>query len=330
MGCIVGVDGGNTKTIALVATSSGVIIGAGRSGCSDIYGATSPQAALDELELAIDRALQAAGQQRSDMDTACFCLAGADWPEDYTYLQSAIAAFGFGRSITVYNDSMGALRAGTPDGVGVIISCGTGIAVAARNRDGLFWQSGFWIESLGGIELGNQALRAVYRADLGIDPPTSMTEPILRHFQQPNVEALLRLFTLRGSEPPTVIEVSKLAPMVLDEAEAGDAAATDIVQQHGLHLAEYALAAARKVKLAHTAFPLVLNGGIFRHRGRGLVDAIVGHLAPVYPDVQPVRSRHEPAVGALLLALESAGVVITDTIMNYVEQSLPSYELFRT
>lgn len=330
MGCIVGVDGGNTKTIALVATSSGVIIGAGRSGCSDIYGATSPQAALDELELAVDRALQAAGQRRSDIETACFCLAGADWPEDYTYLQSAIAAFGFGRNITVYNDSMGALRAGTPDGVGVIISCGTGIAVAARNQDGLFWQSGFWIESLGGFELGNQALRAVYRAELGIDPPTSMQEPILRHFQQPNVEALLRRFTRRGIEPPTVVDVSKLAPIVLNEAEAGDAAAVGIVQEHGLHLAEYALAAARKVKLEGTAFPLVLNGGIFRHQGRGLVDAIVAHLAPVYPDVQPVRSRHEPAVGALLLALESAGVGITDTVMSDVEQSLPSHELFRT
>lgn len=330
MGCIVGVDGGNTKTIALVATADGLIIGAGRSGCSDIYGAASPQAALDELELAVDRALQSAGEKRETIDAACFCLAGADWPEDYAFLQGAVEGFGFGRKRTVYNDSMGALRAGTPDGIGVVITCGTGIATAARSQDGLFWQSGFWQESLCGIELGNQALRAVYRAALGIDPPTSMTEHVLRHFQQPDTEALLRHFTLRGNVPPGNIEVSQLAPMVLDEAEAGDSAALGIVQAHGLRLAEYVLVAARKVKLDGTNFPLVLNGGIFRHPGRRLVEAIVAHLAPAYPDVQPVRSRHEPAVGALLLALESAGLVITNDVMRRVEQSLPPRSLFQT
>ncbi len=330
MGCIVGVDGGNTKTIALVANADGLIIGAGRSGCSDIYGATSPQAALDELELAVDRALLASGLGRADVDVACFCLAGADWTEDYAFLQGAVADFGFGRTRTVYNDSLGALRAGTPDGIGVVITCGTGIATAARNRDGLFWQSGFWQESLCGIELGNQVLRAVYRAALGIDPPTSMTEPVLRHFQQPDAEALLRHFTLRGNVPPGNIEVSQLAPIVLDEAEAGDSAALGIIQQHGLRLAEYALVAARKVKLDGTNFPLVLNGGIFRHPGRRLVDAIIAHLALAYPEVRPVHSRHEPAVGALLLALESAGVVIANEVMLRVEQSLPPRSLFQT
>lgn len=330
MGCIVGVDGGNTKTIALAATPDGVIIGAGRSGCSDIYGAASPQAALDELEQAVDRALAAAGQARREIDTACFCLAGADWPEDYAFLQTAVERFGFGRRITIYNDSLGALRAGTPDGVGVVICCGTGIATAARNKEGLFWQSGFWHESLCGIELGNQALRAVYRAELGIDPPTSLTEPVLKHFSQASVEDLLRRFTLRGITPPTPVEVSKLAPIVLRDAESGDAAAAHIVQQHGLRLAEYVLAAARKVRLDGTAFPLVLNGGIFRHPGQGLVNAIISQLAPVCPDVKPIRSRHEPAVGALLLALESAGVDISAAVMRQVEGSLPSRDLFHT
>lgn len=330
MGCIVGVDGGNTKTIALTATVDGEIIGAGRSGCSDIYGAPSPEAALDEIRQAVEGALQAAGQGREAVAAACFCLAGADWPEDYAYLQSAMERFGFGRRITIYNDSMGALRAGTPDGIGVVITCGTGIATAAHSREGLFWQSGFWQESLCGIELGYQALRAVYRAELGIDSPTTLTGLALKQFRQATVEDLLRRFTLRGITPPSNIEVSKLAPLVLSEAEAGDLAAVRIVEQHGMRLAEYALAAARKVRFEGTAFPLVLNGGIFRHPGHRLVDSIIRHLAPVYPDVQPIRSRHEPAVGALLLALESAGVVITDAVMSRIEQSLPARDLFHT
>lgn len=327
---IVGVDGGNTKTIALVGAIDGTILGAARSGCSDIYGASTPEAALEQLELVVDAALNHAGLCRADIDSAYFCLAGADWPEDYEFLHTAISQLGFGRKITIGNDSLGALRAGSPDGTGVVITCGTGIATAARNADGLFWQSGFWQEPLCGVELGKLALRAVYRAELGIDPPTSLTAPVLKHFGQTNVEDLLHSLWSRGTVPPTNVEVSKLAPIVLNAAEAGDPASERMVQEHGLRLAEYALAAARKVHLDAASFPLVLSGGIFRHPGQKLVQAIVEHLSSVYPRVTPVRSRYEPMVGALLLALESARVVITDDIMSKLEQSLPSRDLFLT
>ena len=39
MQCVLAVDGGNTKTIAIVAALDGTILGAGRGGCGDIYNA---------------------------------------------------------------------------------------------------------------------------------------------------------------------------------------------------------------------------------------------------------------------------------------------------
>jgi N-acetylglucosamine kinase-like BadF-type ATPase len=330
MSMILGVDGGNTKTIALLATPEGRIIGAARGGCTDIYGASSPQAALDEIERTVDQALVQADTRREDLDTACFSLAGADWPEDYAFLRQAMQDYGFGRMITVCNDSLGALRAGSPDGTGVVISCGTGIAAAARNPNGVFWHSGFWQEPLCGIELGNQALRVIYRSELGIDPTTSLTDQVLRHFGHNSVEALLHHFTRRGGVPPTGIELSKLAPMVLREADAGDTLASQIVNQHGTLLADYALAAARKVHLEQTTFRLVLNGGVFRHPGQKLVDAIKARINLFSPDVVPMRSRHEPVLGAVLLALETAGIQITPMLLHNLEQSRPSKDLFRT
>lgn len=330
MSVILGVDGGNTKTIALVVTPAGQIVGAARGGCTDIYGASSPQAALDEIERTVDQALLQADRRREDLDAACFSLAGADWPEDYAFLRQAMHDYGFGRVIFVCNDSLGALRAGSPDGTGVVISCGTGIATAARNPDGMFWHSGFWQEPLCGIELGNQALRAIYRSELGIDPPTSLTDHVLRHFGHHSVEALLHHFTRREGMPPTLIELSKLAPIVLREADAGDELASKIVNQHGTLLADYALVAARKVHLDQTTFRLVLNGGVFRHQGQKLVDAIKARINLFPPDVVPVRSRHEPVFGAVLLAFDTAGIQITPVLMNNLEQSLPSKELFRT
>src|SRR5213082_763497 len=87
MQCVLGVDGGNTKTIALVASLDGTILGAGRGGCGDIYAAEagtkwpdSAAAAVANIEYAVRSALQAAQIDTSDIVTGVFNMAGADWP----------------------------------------------------------------------------------------------------------------------------------------------------------------------------------------------------------------------------------------------------------
>ena len=84
---VLGVDGGNTKTLALVARADGVIVGTGRAGCGDIYGAGSPAAAIAEIERAVDLALKEAGIQTAQLRASAFSLAGADWPEDFQLLE---------------------------------------------------------------------------------------------------------------------------------------------------------------------------------------------------------------------------------------------------
>src|SRR5215831_17390880 len=86
MTLVLGVDGGNTKTIALVAQADGAIIGAGRGGCADIYGAASVEDAFSAVADAIAGALAAAEATAADVTTAVLALAGADWPEDFTML----------------------------------------------------------------------------------------------------------------------------------------------------------------------------------------------------------------------------------------------------
>ena len=48
---VLAVDGGNTKTIALVAALDGTILGAGRGGCGDIY---NSRANLDWVDAAAE------------------------------------------------------------------------------------------------------------------------------------------------------------------------------------------------------------------------------------------------------------------------------------
>ena len=77
---VLGVDGGNTKTVALAARPDGAVVGAGRGGCADIY-ETPLDVAIAEIEAAA-RASLPVGAALQDVGTAVFSLAGADWGED--------------------------------------------------------------------------------------------------------------------------------------------------------------------------------------------------------------------------------------------------------
>ena len=328
MNFVLGVDGGNTKTLALVARADGVIIGTGRAGCSDIYGAASPAAAMGEIESAVNAAIQKAGTGAGEITAAVFSLAGADWPEDFRLLEDAMRARGYAQDLRIVNDAMGALRAGSPDGTGVVVSCGTGAAIGARHPEGRIWHSSFWQQTQGAGELSLRALQAVYRAELGIDPPTALKERILAAFAARDVEEILHRMT--GRELPRPENWRQLVRPLFEAADEGDETARRIVISHGRILGDYAVVAARKVGLLQTPFTLVLTGGVLRHPSPLLRDALIGRVREIVPDVHPISSRFEPAAGAVLLALDLACIKTDTAVLERLEKSLPSAAFFAT
>ncbi len=328
MSYVLGVDGGNTKTIALLARLDGRIAGAGRGGCGDIYGGVPAGVALASIEEAVIGALRQAGARPEAIEAAAFSLAGADWPEDFDFIRSEMQKRAFGANVIVINDALGALQAGSPDGTGVVVVCGTGAAIGARSASGATWHTSFWQEPQGSRHLGNKTLRAVYRAELGIDPPTALTGRVLQFFGQPSVEDVLHLFTARLGTRPS--NVGGLARVVMDEAARGDATAGRIVQEHGTALGDYALASARRVGIEGTPFTLVLAGGVLRHPAPLLGAALVARVRTTSPEARVVNSRFEPVVGALFLALEAAGVAVDDELIARMTTTLPPRSLFET
>jgi N-acetylglucosamine kinase-like BadF-type ATPase len=330
---VLGVDAGNSKTIALVARSDGNILGIGRSGCGDIYGSFGEggETAIQSSVTAAEQALAMASLARDALSACVFSAAGADWPEDFEYFRSELGARGLGTPI-IYNDAIGALRAGSPDGTGVVVAVGTGVATGARSPDGRIWHSSFWQEAQGSVELARKTLRAVYRTDLGIDPPTALTGAVLRHFAQPTVEAVLHSFTARLGTPPD--NLTGLTRILFDLAgpigRPGDATAQRIISDQGAMLGDYALAAARRVGIEGTPFHLVLTGGVLRHPSPLLAEAIIARVHTTSPDAQPRKSRFEPAIGALLLALEATGVAVDEAILAAITRTMSPESFFDT
>ena len=74
----------------------------------------------------------------------------------------------------------------------------------------------------------------------------------------------------------------------------------------------------------------MLAGGVLRHPSPLLTDALIARVQTAAPGAHPVKARFEPAVGALFLALEAAGVVVDDALLARLVPTLPPPLLFAT
>ena len=302
---LLGVDAGNTKTIALVAYEDGTVAGMGTAGCGDIHNSPSPVVGLDEICRACSAAFAAAGVCGSEVAASAFSLAGADWPEDFELLRGGLTArLELVTPPHVVNDAIGAIRCGTADGVGVAVVCGTHGTAGARNVAGDVYHFGFWPDDTGAWALGSKGLAAVLRADLDIGEPTSLTGRALAWWNADSPVELLHALTHLGEPRTPVSERALFAAAVLDEADAGDPVARDIVGSAGRRLGDFARVCAERTAQTGSEFPLVHCGGVMRHPSELLRASILGSVpgaVPVYPAVEPV-------VGAALLAGDVLGV----------------------
>ncbi len=299
---LLGVDGGNTKTVAVVVTAEGDLLGTGRTGCGDIHAAPGPEAAVAEIVRAVGAALDEARAGAGDLAAAAFSLAGADWPEDFGYLRRELRErLGLPEDPEIVNDAVGGLRSGTDDMVGVAVVIGTYSALAGRNTAGALFHFGFWPDSTGAHGLGSQALAAIWRHMLGLGPETTLLGRALERWGCEDAEELLHVLTrIDGPEEP---EAGRLADAVLDEAEAGDVVAREIVETVASRMGDYARVCAARTGQDGSPFPLVLCGSVLRHPSPLLRSVLLSRVPdgePVYPDVEPVA-------GAVLLAADRVG-----------------------
>ncbi len=326
MSLVLGVDGGNSKAIALVARADGTIIGAARRlGSADIY-ARGPEAAIETVAAAVAEALGTAGARHTDVGAATFSMAGADWPEDMSLLRTAIVRRGIANRPEVLNDAIGALFGAVPSGPAVVVSLGTGAATGARGPDDRTWHSSFWQTPQGAAELAQRAVRAVADADLGKAPATELSASLTTATGDAGAEALLHRFTRRdGVETGTVGAVVRA---LLQTAEGGDAVAVDLVERHGAGLGAMAAAAARRVGAQDSDYALAFCGGMARAGTQMLLDAAVAAIVQAGQAPRLVAPRWEPAIGALVIGLRAGSDRIADDVSLRLDATAPGPELY--
>jgi N-acetylglucosamine kinase-like BadF-type ATPase len=323
-GAYLAVDAGNSKTVALVTDAEGAVLGRGRGGNGDIYGAESVPSALESVFGAVDAALTGAGA--GDISAAAFRIAGVDYPEDATFwhdhLRSRFPGLG---ALSVKNDAYASLRLLDGSGVAVSVTVGTGPAVAARAKDGREEHSGFFVfDHLGGSGLGNAALRAVCLAWMGAGPETALTASMCSFYDVADGWELRHTFTRRfGARPAS--DLWQASRLVLAAAGAGDAVAREIVSEQASAFVRYAQWCARRVgvDLASGELPVLLNGSVATSEHPAMRDALVAEVGRVAPAARVVVADASPLSGVVLDALAEGGVEVGPGLLARVRDDHP-------
>ncbi|MFE4468714.1 N-acetylglucosamine kinase [Leifsonia sp. NPDC056824] len=320
------VDAGNSKTVALVVDGSGIVLGRGRGGRGDIYGAERIEVAEEAVFGAVESALGEAGATVTDIRSAAFRLAGVDYPEDASFWDERIAdrLAGMG-GWSVKNDGFASLRLIDGTGVGLSITVGTGPAVAARSADGREQCSGWYVfDDLGGQGLGNSALKAACREWMGLGPATRLTEALCTQYDVADPGELRHVFTRRfGALPGT--ELWKSSRIVLALAGEDDAVAQRIVDDQAEAFVRYAQWCAGRVgaDLAAGELPVLLNGSVATSEHPAMRDAITAELARIAPAARVTVASDSPLHGVVLDALAEGGVAVTPELIARLRQEHP-------
>ncbi len=255
-----GVDGGATKTLAVIVDATGREIGRGMAGSGN-------QAAvgLERAVASIRSAVAAASPQaRSDgvFRAAWIGLAGVDRPGDRDRLLPHLGALA--DVVRLTNDAELALT-GLDGAVGVAMIAGTGSIAVGRDATGTMARSGGWGHIIGdegsGYELGRLALKAAARAADGRGPQTALLPAIMAAWQLSRPDAMIDRVYPEGDKG----EIARLSALVFAAARDGDVVARRIVRDAATELALAALAVGEMLEFPDGTLPVALAGGMLIH-----------------------------------------------------------------
>lgn len=306
---VIAIDGGNSKTDVLVVDAAGTVLGSSRGpGASpQNVGVAGCVTALEGLVL---QALEAAGKPTArpfGVHTSAY-LAGLDFPREEEVLVKALAARGWSESLTVGNDTLALLRAGTSDGIGVAVVCGAGIngvGIGGDRRQAGFPAlgkiSGDWG---GGYRLGEEALWWAIRAEDGRGPATALTNAVKGHYGASSVLEVVQALHFKEISSASVHE---LCPLLFRTASAGDAVAQEVVNRFVEEVSLLVGVILRRLELTESAPEVVLGGGVLT----GVLDSVITDIErrclKVAPKALVKIVDVAPVVGAALFGLDTIG-----------------------
>lgn len=263
---VIGVDGGGTKTKAVLVDQHGKVIDEFNGGATNPH-AVSFSVVKQTLYKILDYFVSRFPQD--SIKAICLGVAGVHLPSERQAITDLIVAYATAHTLSlqvhVQSDAEIALAAGHDQIAGTIVIAGTGSIVYGVTPQGNILRAGGWGAILGdtgsGYEIGLHALQAVMRSRDGIIGSTLLTKEIMSVYNISRIENLRNIVYKDGFGKK---EIASLAKTCIATAEQGDLIATQILKRGAAGLADLTDALFRKDSSLQE-LPVFMTGSMFIH-----------------------------------------------------------------
>jgi N-acetylglucosamine kinase-like BadF-type ATPase len=298
----VGVDGGGSKTSAVVVDEQGQEIGRGVAGASNYQG-IGLELAVTHVRFAIQSALTSANYYDLP-DHILIGVAGVDRPQDQVSWQQALSQGPqLAHRVEVVGD-FELILYGLPDHTGLGLICGTGSIAFGRDGRGKKTRSGGWGHFFGdegsGLWFGREALMASAKAADGRGPRTLLLDLLLKEWNLTNPANFIG--EVYGSSERGVdnTKIARLSRLVFQAADSGDDVARLLIRNAINELA-LAIKACDKNLFFDRPPGLALTGGLILH-SPGFLDGLIKRLRGMMSVGEVVRVEDPALTGAQAIA----------------------------
>ena len=321
MAYVLGIDGGATKTEAILISSDGRVIGVGRGGPSN-YHAAGIEATRQGIAEAVAEAHAAAGVAAGPCAAAFLGLAGLVSPRDRAIIYALARELHLAPddAIGIDHDCRIALAGGLSGRPGIVQIAGTGSSTFGVNAAGEAWRAGGWGQLLAdegsGYWFGLRAMQSAVGAYDGRLGDTILLDRIQDALQLKDMNDIMQRLYFDGMGKR---EIAALAPLVLDAARAGDRIARELVDEGMGHLAACVDAVARRLKMTGAPVEIALVGGLFQAEDV-VVESFRATVADYLGAFEVRTPELSPAAGAALLALDMAGAEASPAALRALRQ----------
>ncbi len=308
---VVGVDGGGSKTRAVVAALDGRVLGVAEAPGSAIRAGAVVHSA-DVIAACVAAALGEAGRVGVMPLALAAGVAGAGREAERIALSNALTQRGLAGTVAVTTDAAIALDDAFGEGPGILLIAGTGSIAYGRAPDGRFERCGGWGPVIGdeggGAWIGRRALNIAAAAADGREPETALLPALLTVIGGDQPSALI---PWAGTATPA--EFATLAPAVLRVAADGDLRANSLLALGVEELVLHVRTLARTLFVdERAAVPVAFAGGLLVRDGQ-LRRRLEHRLKTAVPGGQIRQADVDPARGAVCAALRLVGIELNAT-----------------
>ena len=298
-----GVDGGGTKTHAIIINESGQVVGEG------IFGASNPlrvgiERAVANIFKATENACDAAERSRADIVAIECGLAGVRREDLRHSVRQRIYENFRLETLEVITDAEIALYAVNSGKAAIVVIAGTGSVCLGRNDNGEKAIAGGWGplagDEGGGAGIARRALQAIAKAIDGRGKPTILSQYAADYFRASTPEDVVVAIYMPQTDNT---KIAGFARFVVKAAKEKDKAALEILREGGEELGIAATAVIKKLKLQKQTIPIGFVGGIFK-AGKLFTQPIIEQVHKIAPNIYPVHPKKSPAQAAAEMALK--------------------------